>query len=156
VVCHRESVSNKYSQTNKTPPWYKLGRCTVVTAVFPRAVGGKSRAVENFKKSSTERARHPCHGCRRTVATDTGGSPRHATFISLSPSTIIVLESSFQGLVHPCQLRTSSNSLSIVFCPPLAGLVLPLLVICKISHGHSRSCRISGLVRLVAKCRHPV
>ncbi|KAJ7245364.1 hypothetical protein B0H12DRAFT_1220730 [Mycena haematopus] len=37
---------------------------------------GVSRAVGEVGKSSTERSRHPCHGCRGTVATVTGGSPR--------------------------------------------------------------------------------
>ncbi|KAJ7937865.1 hypothetical protein B0H13DRAFT_1852163 [Mycena leptocephala] len=40
-------------------------------------VAGKpshSRAVVEGRKSPTERARHPCHGCRGTVATVTGGN----------------------------------------------------------------------------------
>jgi hypothetical protein len=36
----------------------------------------RTRAVESRKKLPTERARHPCDGCRRTVATGTGGSPK--------------------------------------------------------------------------------
>ncbi|KAJ7853605.1 hypothetical protein B0H13DRAFT_1904025 [Mycena leptocephala] len=37
--------------------------------------GRVSRAVKLPKKIATERARHSLHGCRRTVATATGGSP---------------------------------------------------------------------------------
>ncbi|KAJ7675623.1 hypothetical protein DFH06DRAFT_1122454 [Mycena polygramma] len=35
----------------------------------------RDRTVEQQRKCSTERARHPWHGCRRTVGTVTGGSP---------------------------------------------------------------------------------
>ncbi|KAF8179485.1 hypothetical protein K438DRAFT_1938411 [Mycena galopus ATCC 62051] len=40
----------------------------------------RNRAVVELKKSSTERARHPWHGCRGTVATVTGGSPTASTW----------------------------------------------------------------------------
>ncbi|KAJ7249129.1 hypothetical protein B0H12DRAFT_1072499 [Mycena haematopus] len=40
----------------------------------------RNRAVVELRKSPTERARQPCHGCRGTVATVTGGSPTAALF----------------------------------------------------------------------------
>ncbi|KAJ7260332.1 hypothetical protein B0H12DRAFT_1069774 [Mycena haematopus] len=52
-------------------------RATAVTAVFRRPVVAVIRAVVEARKSSTERARHPWHGCRGPVATVTGGSPKN-------------------------------------------------------------------------------
>ncbi|KAJ6526908.1 hypothetical protein DFH09DRAFT_1094948 [Mycena vulgaris] len=46
-----------------------------------RRVG--NRPVVKETKWPTERARHPCHGCRRTVATVMGGSPKLELMMAL-------------------------------------------------------------------------
>ncbi|KAJ6492594.1 hypothetical protein DFH09DRAFT_1452827 [Mycena vulgaris] len=74
----------------------------------------QTRAVELWQKWLTERARHPCHGCRRTVATVTGGSPicdQIADNLALSSSP----QDDLKSLALVCH-RLCVSAQSQIFC----------------------------------------